>query len=93
MILNDFKIVNQEGFNKDMQKEVISVAQKALELFDNEKEMGQYIKSELDIKFDGKWWASVGLSILSIAPLHSINTFIYFWIGKCRFLIFLIKSE
>ena len=91
MNLDNVKIVNHVGFNEEMQNEAICVAQKALKLFDNEKEMGRYIKHELDIKFDGKWCVVVGRCCFQ--QHTDMYPVLCFWIDKCFFYIFSSKSE
>ena len=82
------KAVLKNGeMNKEMQQDAIDCAKVALEKFNIEKDIADYIKKEFDKKYNPSWHCVVGRNFGSYVT-HEKEHFIYFYIGQVAVLLF-----
>ncbi|TLD38568.1 Nonribosomal peptide synthetase 8 [Venturia nashicola] len=79
--------VKAADMSEDMQHEAIEVAQDAMQKFNIEKEIAQFIKKEFDQRKGATWHCIVGRNFGSFVT-HETKHFIYFYLGHCAILLF-----
>ncbi|KAE9987143.1 hypothetical protein EG328_003611 [Venturia inaequalis] len=79
--------VKAADMSEDMQQEAIEVAQDAMQKFNIEKEIAQFIKKEFDQRKGATWHCIVGRNFGSFVT-HETKHFIYFYLGHCAILLF-----
>jgi len=79
--------VKAADMSEDMQQEAIEVATDAMNKFNIEKEIAQYIKKEFDTRKGATWHCIVGRNFGSFVT-HETKHFIYFYLGHCAILLF-----
>jgi len=70
----------------NMQKEAYAVAETALELFSNEKDVAAYIRREFEQRYLPTWQCVVGRNFGCFVT-HETKRFTYFYIGQIGFLL------
>lgn len=84
---NKTAVVKNADMSEDMQQEAIGVATQALEKFNIEKDIGNYIAREFDKKYEPAWQCIVGRNFGSYVT-HETKHFIYFYLGQVAILLF-----
>ncbi|KAJ5861148.1 uncharacterized protein N7529_008458 [Penicillium soppii] len=79
--------VKSVDMTEDMQQEAISLAIEAMDKFNVEKDIAQYIKKEFDSRKGATWHCVVGRNFGSFVT-HETKHFIYFYLGHCAILLF-----
>lgn len=80
-------IVKSADMPEDMQRKAIELALTALDRFELERDMAQFIKKEFDAKFQPSWHCIVGRHFGSFVT-HDGSGFLYFYIEKTAILLF-----
>jgi dynein light chain LC8-type len=78
-----------------MQQDAISVATKAIDMYNIEKDIACYIKKEFDRKHNPTWHCVVGMNVYLFLGrnfgsyvTHETKHFIYFYLGQIAVLLF-----
>jgi len=79
--------IKSADMSEDMQQEAIDVATEAMDKFNIEKDIAQYIKKEFDSRKGATWHCIVGRNFGSFVT-HETKHFIYFYLGHCAILLF-----
>ncbi|XP_071093161.1 dynein light chain LC6, flagellar outer arm-like [Haliotis cracherodii] len=79
-------VVKYTDMSEDMQQVAVDYAQ-ALEQFNIEKDIAEYIKKEFDKKYNPTWHCIVGRNFGSYVT-HETKHFIYFYLGQVSVLLF-----
>jgi len=79
--------IKSADMTDDMQQEVIEVAHEAMQKYNIEKDIAQYIKKEFDARKGATWHCIVGRNFGSYVT-HETKHFIYFYLGHCAILLF-----
>ena len=80
-------VVKNADMSEEMQKDVLDVANQALDKHNIERDIAAYIKKEFDKKHGPTWHAVVGRSFGSYVT-HESKHFIYFYMGQIAILLF-----
>ncbi|KAH0559888.1 hypothetical protein GP486_003591 [Trichoglossum hirsutum] len=95
--------IKSADMTEDMQQEVIEVAHEAMQKYNIEKDIAQYIKKEFDSRKGATWHCIVGRNFGSfvthgtfplkvdepkLSALLETKHFIYFYLGHCAILLF-----
>ncbi|KAK7520510.1 dynein light chain type 1-domain-containing protein [Phyllosticta citriasiana] len=79
--------VKSADMTLEMQEQAIEVAIEAMQKFNIEKDIAQYIKKEFDDKRGATWHCIVGRNFGSFVT-HETKHFIYFYLGHSAILLF-----
>ncbi|XP_071093162.1 dynein light chain LC6, flagellar outer arm-like [Haliotis cracherodii] len=79
-------VVKYTDMSEDMQQVAVDYAQ-ALEQFNIEKDIAEYIKKEFDKKYNPTWHCIVGRNFGSYVT-HETKHFMYFYLGQVSVLLF-----
>ena len=79
--------VKNADMSEDMQLEAISIAQKAQEIYQVEKDIASFIRKEFEARFNPTWHCIVGRNFGSFIT-HETKHFIYFYTGQVAILLF-----
>lgn len=80
-------VVKSADMPDDMQRKAIELALAALDRFELERDMAQYLKKEFDNRFQPSWHCIVGRHFGSYVT-HEGAGFLYFYIEKVAILLF-----
>ena len=80
-------VVKNADMSEEMQKDVLDVANQALDKHNIERDIAAYIKKEFDKKHGPTWHCVVGRSFGSYVT-HESKHFIYFYMGQIAILLF-----
>ena len=72
---------------EDQVKEAYNLALEALKSYGNEKIMAEYVKEQLDKKYEPEWQCVIGKDF-SVAFSHEIENFVFFQIEDMYFLFY-----
>lgn len=80
-------IIKSADMPEDMQRKAVEIAVAALDRFELERDMAQYLKKEFDARFQPSWHCIVGRHFGSYVT-HEGGGFIYFYIDKLAVLLY-----
>ena len=80
-------VVKNADMSEEMQKDVLDVANQALDKHNIERDIAAYVKKEFDKKHGPTWHCVVGRSFGSYVT-HESKHFIYFYMGQIAILLF-----
>mmetsp|Transcript_106050 Transcript_106050/g.184408 ORF Transcript_106050/g.184408 Transcript_106050/m.184408 type:complete len:90 (-) Transcript_106050:84-353(-) len=79
--------IKNADMNEGMQTEAIECAQQAMDKFNTEREIANFIKKEFDKRHTPFWHVVVGKNFGSYVT-HETKHFIYFYLGQLAILLF-----
>lgn len=80
-------VIKNTDMSEDMQQEAIDSATQALEKYNIEKDIAEFMKKEFDKKYNPTWHCIVGRNFGSYVT-HETKHFICFYLGEVAILLF-----
>lgn len=85
-------VIKVSAMHPDIEQDCVDCAAHALETFQEQKALAQWIKRELDLKYGPTWHCICGRQFGSYVSHHD-RSFLYFFIGDLGFLIWKTEPE
>mmetsp|Transcript_14563 Transcript_14563/g.21437 ORF Transcript_14563/g.21437 Transcript_14563/m.21437 type:complete len:95 (+) Transcript_14563:111-395(+) len=83
-------VIKNADMSEPMQQRAIEAATKAMERYNTEREIANFIKKEFDTEYTPFWHVAVGKNFGAYVT-HETKNFIYFYLGQLAILIFKAK--